>query len=254
MVHSPMQDKYSTIGLITGFGAILVLLLMVMVLSISRMDKLQGHIEHFTQEVEEEKKFIYNMYNAARERTITLLSYINHRDPFVRDEQLMHFRQQAEVFIKSREHLLEHDLSDTQREILEQQYRASGIAVPIQRRVIELYDDGQLTEAKDVMLNQVIPAQEKVLQTLQAFLQYKDGETAELLHNAKHDYDNARLFLILSGTVAILIGLIIAFTTVRQTRRVANSLRDEKERALTTLYSIGDAVITTGARGTHRYD
>lgn len=244
-----MQDKYSTIGLITGFGAILVLLLMVMVLSISRMDKLQGHVEHFTLEVEEEKKFIYNMYNAARERTITLLSYITLRDPFERDEQLIRFHQQAEIFIKSRNHLLAYDLSAKQKQILEQQYKASGIAVQLQRQVIDLYDYGQLSAAKELMLNRVIPAQDQVLLSLQAFLQYEDEETAKLLARATNDYHNARLFLILSGSVAILIGLFIAFTTVRETRRVANCLRDEKERALTTLYSIGDAVITTGANG-----
>lgn len=244
-----MQEKHSTIGLITGFGAILVLLLMVMVLSISRMDKLQGHIEHFTLEMEEEKKFIYNMYNAARERTITLLTYLNHQDPFVRDEQLIHFQHQAETFIKSRNHLLNHALSAEQEKILQQQYKASGIAVQIQRRVIELYDNGQSVEARELMLNQAVPAQEKVLLTLQAFLQYEDEETSALLNKANSDYSNARLFLILSGIVAILIGLFIAFTTVRQTRKVATSLRDEKERALTTLYSIGDAVITTDATG-----
>ncbi|MDH5185354.1 MAG: EAL domain-containing protein, partial [Gammaproteobacteria bacterium] len=157
--------------------------------------------------------------------------------------------QQAETFIKSRNHLLAHDLSPKQRKILALQYKAAGIAVPIQRRVIELYDNGQLNAAKELMLNQAIPAQEEVLLALQAFLQYEDEETADLLNRANADYHNARLFLIISGTVAIIIGLFISFTTVRQTRRVANSLRDEKERAQTTLYSIGDAVITTDAKG-----
>ena len=213
------------------------------------MDKLQDHIEHFTLEMEEEKKFIYNMYNAARERTITLLTYITHQDPFVRDEQLIRFQQQAETFIKSRNHLLGHDLSTEQEKILAQQFQASGIAVQFQRQVIELYDSGQINQAKEIMLNQAVPAQEKVLLSLQAFLQYEDEETAILLNNANSDYTNARLFLILSGSVAILIGIFIAFTTVRQTRNVAISLQDEKERALTTLYSIGDAVFTTDASG-----
>ncbi|MBD3669955.1 MAG: EAL domain-containing protein [Gammaproteobacteria bacterium] len=244
-----MRTQQGTLGLTIGFGVMIALLLTMMILGLNRMANQHEYLQHHITEYEQEKKHIYTMYKAARERTVALLNYIILSDPFEKDAQLIRFREVAEDFIKARNAVLDSDLNETQRELLARQSRLSTINVPLQNLVVELFQDGKMEEARTLLFREVIPLQEGVLSTLQAFLDYEEEEAALSLEQASVSYYHGRTFLILSGLITIMLGIFIAVSSVRQSRLAAQNLLNEKERAQTTLFSIGDAVITTNAMG-----
>jgi len=244
-----MKIHQGIFGLIIGFGVIIVLLLTIIILGLTRMDILHEHLEHFSLEQEQEKKQIYTMYNSARERTIALLDYMAIDDPFARDEQLSRFNQMAESFIKARMALMSSNLTAEQLRLLKRQRELTLIAAPLQNEVVSLIQDGKLEEARQLLVGQAIPHQEAVLQVLREFLNYEEKESSRILAEASQEYHRARTSMLMSGATAILLGLFIAFSSIRQTRTSSHNLTKEKERAQTTLISIGDAVITTDAHG-----
>ena len=244
-----MKVHQGIYGLTIGFGIIIVLLLTIMILGLSRMGILHAHLEHFTLEQEQEKKQIYTMYISARERTIALLDYIVVSDPFERDAQLSRFNQMAEDFIKARQAVISSGLSERQLQLLQQQVALAAIAAPLQNKVVELFQEGKIDQARDLLVQQAIPRQEDVLRSLQDFLVYEEQEAKTILGQAEAEYLQARTSLIASGTIAIILGLFIAVSSIRMFRSSSHSLMKEKERAQTTLFSIGDAVITTDADG-----
>lgn len=244
-----MKIHQGIYGLIIGFGVIIVLLLTIIILGLTRMENLHTQLEHFSLEQEQEKKHIYTMYNSARERTIALLEYMAMDDPFARDEQLTRFNAMAEQFIKARMALMESDLSSEQRRLLDRQARLTSIAAPLQTQVVNLIQDGKLEKARHILVDQAIPRQQAILDTLRDFLDYEEQESSHLLAKASQEYYRARASLLMSGTTAILLGLFIAYSSIRLTRTSSQNLTKEKDRAQTTLISIGDAVITTDAHG-----
>lgn len=67
------------------------------------------------------------------------------------------------------------------------------------------------------------------------------------------EYERARTMIFLVGGVALLIGLGVASVTIRHTEKNESRLFREKQRALVTLHSIGDGVITTNKDGHIEY-
>jgi diguanylate cyclase (GGDEF)-like protein/PAS domain S-box-containing protein len=62
-------------------------------------------------------------------------------------------------------------------------------------------------------------------------------------------YAQRRRFMVALAGFALAVGLVIAYVIIRRSRQAEASLQAEKERVLVTLYSIGEAVITTDRDG-----
>jgi len=240
-------------ALALGFTAMLVLMVFLAAIGIIQLEAGQQRLENLVDDPVAKMTYANRMYMAARERTVSLQRLILQSDPFERDEQWMRFLGYASEFAQAREALTALSLSTREREILDRQSALTRIAVPIQNRVVDLMWKGRAPEAHQLLVNEAIPAQDKVLSQLRQLYQYQEEQVAEAAKIATVDYRNVRLWLQVLALMTLGLAVGIALAVHYQTRRADAALREEKERAQVTLYSLGEAVVRTGADGRVEY-
>lgn len=193
------------------------------------------------------------MYTSARERTVGLQQLTILRDPFDRDEQWMLYLSKAGEFARARAALLALPLTADEEALLKRQGQLTGIAVPIQERVVSLLSAGRTLEAQRLLIAEAIPAQDRVLEQLKALYDLQEQKTQQTVRQATRDFREARLLVTLLAAITVGLALLVAVTVVRYSRRADSALRQEKERAQVTLHSLSDAVIRADAQGRIEY-
>ena len=240
-------------GVGSGFAALLVLMLLLTVFGVVYMDAAERHVERIANVHMDRLDLATRMHHAARERTANLQKMTLLADPFERDEQWLQFNNRAGELAAARGRLLEMDLSAEERELLDRQGRLTGIAVPLQERVADLVSQGRTREAQTLLAEKAIPAQDAVLEQLSRLYALEKSLTDEAVVAARRAYQQARGLLIVFSLTIVVLGLVIAVAVLRNARRAAAALHQEKERALATLHSMGDGVISTDSGGRVEY-
>lgn len=244
-----MPGKRTNRDLIIGFSVVITLMIVMLTTAIYRMSSSQKIIEELVEEEIQENQHISNMHRVARERIITLQKMLVVNDPFEFDDLWMEFNQLAEEFIKSRQYFIENNPSPSELEYLQTQRDMSIEAVAQQEEVIKHLRLGNRNKAIDILVTRAIPTQDKVLNLLQDFLDIHQEKTEDILRESNHQYYFDRDMIVVVGIFAIWAGIWIGIIAISRTKLAQSTLQQEKERALTTLHSIGDAVITTDKKG-----
>jgi len=251
MTFSDLKSRFQRPGaaLTLGFTAMLVFMLFLAVIGLVQLEAGQQRLEQLVNDPVAKITYANRMYVAARERTVSLQRLLLQRDPFERDEQWMRFLGHATEFIQAREALTALPLSARERQFLDKQSEYTRMAVPIQERVVNLMWKGKSDEAHELLVNQAIPAQDRVLSQLRQLYQYQEEQVAEAARLATVDYRSVRLWLQILALLTLGLAVAIALSVLHQNRRADAALREEKERAQVTLTSLGEAVVRTDANG-----
>jgi len=239
--------------ILVGFGIVLCLMAIMIVLGLSRMAHVQDRLQRIVHEHNVKTELLGNMRNAARERSVTLLRLAITTDPFDLDDGIMEFRQMASDFMVNRARLVDMGLDGPELALLEESRELTLRAVEAQQSVLDLILAGEHASANRWLLEHAIPMQNGVLTQLDAMLTLQREAGVAMVEEAAHSYRSAVIMMILLGIAALLIGGQVARTVVRRSARVESALFREKERAQVTLHAIGDAVITTDVRGNVDY-
>ncbi len=238
-----------TYRLSLGFAGILFLMLLLSVLALNSIDATQRQLTGIVQELNVKTEMVTAMRNAARERTISLYRMITLRDPFEQDEEFMRFNRHGAQFAEARIALLDMDLTAKERSVLDRQAEITGVAVALQAQVVDLVQLGEIAQAKKLLLEQSVPMQDKVFEQLVILLNIQKLAAAQANGETAVANSQARTSMLVLGTTALVLGVLIAVVVVRHTRKNELGLYQEKERAQTTLTSIGEAVVTINANG-----
>lgn len=236
-----------------GFAAVLGLMLILTAVGLVQFQASQRRLEGIVGNHLAKVTLATRMHTAARERTVGLQRLTILRDPFERDEQWMRYLSNASEFAQAREALLALPLTADEVALLKRQGQLTGIAVPIQERVVNLIWAGSTEEAQRLLVAEAIPAQDRVLEQLKALYHLQEQKTQQTVKQARRDYREARLLVALLAAVTVGLALLVAVTVVRHSRRADSALRQEKERAQVTLHSLSDAVIRADAQGRIEY-
>ncbi len=236
-----------------GFSAVLALMLFLTAVGLVQLEASQHRLEGLVGNHLAKVTLATRMHSSARERTVGLQRLTILRDPFERDEQWMLYLSKASEFAQARAALLALPLTADEEAILKRQGQLTGIAVPIQERVVNLIWAGRTLEAQRLLVAEAIPAQDLVLEQLSALYQLQEQKTQQTVKQARRDYREARLLVALLAAVTVGLALLVAVTVVRNSRRADSALRQEKERAQVTLHSLSDAVIRADAHGGIEY-
>jgi len=248
----PIFNRPGT-ALALGFTAMLVFMVFLAAIGIIQLEAGQQRLDKLVKDPVAKMTYANRMYMAARERTVSLQRLLLQSDPFERDEQWIRFLGYASEFAQAREVLTSLSLSARERELLARQSELTRIAVPIQNQVVDLMWKGRVNDAHKLLVNEAIPAQDNVLGQLRLLYQYQEEQVADAAHIATIDFRNVRLWLQVLALLTLGLAIGIALAVLYQTRRADAALREEKERAQVTLYSLGEAVVRTGADGCVEY-
>ena len=246
----PMRARWVSV---LGFVGMFVLMLFLTGIGLRSLNESQARLERITGDHQRKMTLVSGMRNDARERILNLQQMILFADPIDLEEQFNHFTRHASRFSQQRLQLLELPLSEVEQELLKKQGILTGIAVPLQRRVVDLARARRYREAQKLLVEKAIPAQDRVFAVLQQLHEFQEQRNEQILRTAHLEYRVARLWVIgLSGST-LLLGFLIAYIVVREYRNSDRALREEKERILVTLHSLAEAVIRTDAGGQVEY-
>ncbi len=240
-------------SLAAGFGALLLLMLVLIGVGIQHLGAAQGRLHRITHEHMRKIELAMRMRNAARERTLSLQNMLFLTDLFERDVQWMRFNELAVEFVEAREQFIHSALSDEESAALAEQGRLTGLAVPLQLRVADLISSGDLRSANRLLIEQAIPAQDRVFEQLAALQHLQERRADTAVKQAFHESQLTRTWLLLLGSGVFGLGIAIAIVVTRRVSAAEKALAREKERAHITLQTIGDAVVRVGNDGQIEY-
>ena len=194
-------------------------------------------------------ELVVRMRSAARERTVSLQKMALMKTASDRDEEWLRFEQYSNDFREVRKRLVSFRLSDKEHDLLEKEAVLSDKAYRLQMQVVELMRSGRMQQAYTLLLLEAMHVQDQTFSILTELLELQKDNTKIALKEDHLAYGQMLFALIvLAGIVAILSIFIVSYL-VRRVVAYEQQLHEEKERALVTLYSIGDGVITTDAVG-----
>ncbi len=235
--------------LTTHSMAFTVILFLMAVLTAIALDQIQKDLDNIDLIVNQNNAktlLVNDMRTAARDRTVALMRMAMEKDPFNRDDDYMDFNKYGNSFLAARKKLMSMDLSIKELELLNLQ----GVLIakemlPLQRKVTEYAYLEETEKAHKLLLYHAIPKQNTVFELITDLQRIQEQAADKFVANAKKAYKiTQRNILILAFIIFISI-IVVATLLIRRTIKSENNLNREKDRAVVTLYSIGDGVITT---------
>jgi diguanylate cyclase (GGDEF)-like protein/PAS domain S-box-containing protein len=239
--------------LFIAFATQLSMMLLLIIISLVAMNAINSRLETIATNNIVKVELTSNMLHTARERSILLHRMVLLDDPFERDELGLQLDEYGTEFGRNRTTLKNMPLSKDEKTILDEQGRLTAIALPLQRRVLDFAVQDEPDLAKQALINGAMPAQDSVLEELKKLILLQKKYAVDASQIAAETYTNSRLIMILLGLGAVLLSIIIARIYIRRITETEIILQKEKEKALVTFRSIGDAVITTDSAGIIEY-
>ena len=207
--------------LLAGFVTQLLLILFVTAIGLQQLGVTTNNLNTVVDVHMRKQNLTKTMVITARERTMIMFMLTKTDDPFERDSLLMQFHQKGSEFVTARLALLEMPLNARERELITRQRELITIAQPIQEKVVDLISADFSQDAADLVLKQVIPAQNNVM----AMLTQLDTETQQVALAASvkaHEAHRvARFWMYLLSGIALLVGLVVAAIVFHYTSRAS---------------------------------
>ena len=213
-----------------GFGAVLCVIVFITALSFWRVEVGNRAIHEIIFHEQLVVETLYRMQLASHERTIALFGAVHSDDPFVQDREIQNFYARGATFGAARTQLKQLELTEVERALLAQQHRQTTLLMPLQDRVIQLVESGQHAEAEKLMIDQVVPAQTKMVKTLTRLLENAIGSAHEHATARRKAQDRATVVLVVGGPVGLLLIWGVFVMTTRKMSGLVSRLTDASER------------------------
>lgn len=234
-----------------GFSITLLLMTAVIILSTNQLEKTNQQMDQIVSISNVKSDLINQMYTHARERSLSLLRMLTQEDPFELDDERMNMDSLASAFMRTRARLLKLSMSDHEKSLLDEQKKLTGIAAPIQLRVMNLIIDDEKDKAREILINEALPRQNAVLKQLQKIIEHQKVIIHQQLDIAKFEYKKT-ITIITIITVftffAIIAALIMINWVVKKVIQGESALFSE-----TAFQSIAEGIITLNEAGNIQY-
>lgn len=207
--------------LLAGFIVQLFLILFVTTIGLQQLRLTANNLDTVIDVHMRKLSLTKTMMAAARERTLSMFRLSMSHDPFERDQLFVQFNQHGAEFAAARMALLGMPLSPREHELIDLQGRLTGIARPMQNRVVDALNSDSDQRAEERVLSSAIPAQNNVLSVLSLL----DTETQKLAleasRKAHQAHEVARFWMYLLSGIALLLGMFVAAAVMYYTKRAS---------------------------------
>lgn len=228
---------------ITGFGIMILLLIGVAAIGVSHIRILSGQLTAIVAERNLKSELASSMKGLHDARYQSILLASNLADPFERDEQRMHFSEMAREFIVLRDRFLALPLDETELAAWNEVRKGVRIVESLTNEAFDLMQAEQRELAKRVIQRDLRPHQIDMMGQWSHMVEMQRVKNAEAVSDAGTVSKRARALVLGLSAMALLVAIGVAIFVVRVSRRMEADLFQEREHAVVTLRSLGDAVI-----------
>lgn len=213
-------------NLVLGFASVIGLMVFLVIFRSHQLESTKDHVDLIAKNHLTKIDLVVEMRSAAHERTLALQRMLLQPDPFVRDEEWIRFNRFGAEFARARLNILSMNLNEEEKKLLDYQGTVTKNALDSQKRVVELIEKEQFTQARDVLLRSVIPSKEQVINQLNTFYHYQEREAEKIARETSELYKEMRSLLIVVSIIAGILGIAIATYVIRRTTRTETALSD----------------------------
>ena len=205
--------------LFSGFALLLVFLVASLLLGLNRMASMQGRIDQITyvnnaqvQQIMAMRASVFDRMIAVR--NVVLLTQMNEMQPEV--DRVKEGEKKFAVADEKLLHLFEHpSTTEQERSLLKKIHEQHAAMLAPLNRAIELGLQNKAVEATKVLIDEVRPAQRKILDDLFELATLEDKLSHEASTEARASYESAQRLMITLGVIAVLSGLLAAWFITR---------------------------------------
>ncbi|MDP1683324.1 MAG: MCP four helix bundle domain-containing protein, partial [Burkholderiales bacterium] len=224
-----MQGKTTRL-LRTGFGAVIVFIIFLSAVGVYRIDGAYRTLDNIVGNKQAAVEALYRMQLAARDRMSALFTIVHTDDAFERDAAMLHFYELGRRFGEARTKLLSLKLNETEIALMEQQRQQTALGMPLQEQVIELASSGRFDEAEALLMREAMPAQERMIETLTAFLEHETEETRKIAQKMRGSHTETDILMATSGLLGVLLAAVIAGSVIRKTNGLVADLSSTSQQ------------------------
>lgn len=214
-----MSDAVSR-PLIAGFTFLLLLTLLGAGVSLYSMGLLREQMERIVASHTEHLDRVHEMRTIVRERMLRLNWMFLEQDPFVRDRMYEDFLNLGNRFIAVRSALAEADDDPRGMQALDAFRRRTMETTVYLDAVVAHYQEGRYEAGRRLLLDVVIPAQERVIQAAEVMHAFYSERNAAAVTRARQSYRNA--FNVVAGLSAAALLLVLLTAGLVITRSLAD--------------------------------
>lgn len=205
----------SKIIILVGFGVILLLVSLLIIVGVTNLSKSKSHLDQIVNSNNMKIQLINKMHKSARERTINLQQMLIAEDEELHSKYAKKMAFFGGEFVTARTELLYMDNTSKEKEILDKQAILSKEIGPIQNWISDLIGFGDLAEAKGLMIEKAGPLQNKVFEVLLKIHDIQVKETKKAIKENSNNY-NEILKVMWAGTlIVILLSIGIVYFTLK---------------------------------------
>jgi diguanylate cyclase (GGDEF)-like protein/PAS domain S-box-containing protein len=224
-------------------------LLLILANSALVLEENQKQIENVVFNHQHKASLLSELRIIANERTASIQKMLLMTDPIAISEELANFNNLAALYIRKWQDLLKLPLNKEEATLLEQQTLLIKENGNRQSQIGKLIHDQQYDQAKRELMKFVLPTQVKVFTLTKKLSQLQETASRKTVTDARHIYKHIMLFMVLLSFTVFIVLIVIANKISRRLQKTETAIHYEKERSITALDSIADAVITTDASG-----
>jgi diguanylate cyclase (GGDEF)-like protein/PAS domain S-box-containing protein len=235
--------------IVAGFAVMILLLVMGAVVGISHVRMLSEQLITIVSERNQKVDLATTMKNLHDARYQAILLASETTDPFESDEQRMRFSSMVQQFIAARDRFLSLPLDAEEHAAWEEVRNELPKVQAIDDQAFDLIQNDHREEARKLIQSVLKQHQIHMMKQWDTLVAMQRGNNALAVKEANVARDRATNLLLGLSAAALLVAFSVAAFVIRLSRKLEADLYEERERALVTLRSIGDAVVRFDSGG-----
>ncbi|MCH8618369.1 methyl-accepting chemotaxis protein [Undibacterium sp. TS12] len=215
-----IENSRVSTRLITGFGLVLSLLLVVLLLGVTYMARMNQRLDEIANVNNVQSKLASTMYLTVTERALALRNLILLSDEAEIQIEVNRIQAQAKKYAEAQDKLtqmLKNDpnASPEQIALLGKISEQAKLSDPFISKGAELGVQKKGDEAYKMLRFEFRPIQKKWWELLNEFISDEEKQNSAAIVQAELDYNNAKRLMYAFGTAALFVGMFAAWLIVR---------------------------------------
>jgi methyl-accepting chemotaxis protein len=246
-----------------GFGVVLTLLTAMMLLGLASMSRIGSRTQDILSDKNVKMAAVRSMVGDVRTVTLALTTMVVVPSPEQMNAELAKVEEARARYRQSREKLAAMMTEEKEKSLLAAVDDALKSGADINNRLVQLRKDGDIPAATDYLLKETGPVQAKALAALNDVFTYETRLMEEAGSDVQAVYSNGRIMQLVLGTIAMAVGISVAWFITRSitgplnravtvaetvasgdlTSRIDAEGQDETARLLLALKKMNDALL-----------
>lgn len=207
-----------------GFFMVVILMLALAFVGLKHMAQVNAQIKNIVENNNVKIELAQIMQHALHERALSMHSVAVLKDEFLQDEEYIRFNIMGTRYINARKTLESLNLTDEEKEILSEIRSLTKETQPYVQEVIQIGLDTQDPIIFDKIRELAIPKQRLIAEQVKKLVALQKEQATIALNHEQSSYRTSRNLMLLLGSLATILGLIIAIFVIRHVTTLAKQL------------------------------